>query len=43
MKKIFIVTEGPSEEHFAKAILAPHFLDYDKKGGIFHQEGDNYE
>lgn len=30
MKKIFIVTEGPSEEHFAKAILAPHFLDYDK-------------
>ena len=30
MKKIFIVTEGPSEEHFAKAILAPHFLDYEK-------------
>lgn len=30
MKKIFIVTEGASEEHFAKAILSPHFLDFDK-------------
>ena len=30
MKKIFIVTEGPSEEHFAKVVLTPHFLDFDK-------------
>ena len=30
MKKIFVVTESASEEHFAKAILSPHFLDLNK-------------
>ena len=30
MKNIFIVAEGVSEEHFAKKILCPHFLDFDK-------------
>jgi hypothetical protein len=30
MKNIFIIAEGPSEEKFAKKILVPHFLDFDK-------------
>jgi hypothetical protein len=30
MKNIFIIAEGPSEERFAKKILGPHFLDFDK-------------
>ena len=30
MKNIFIVAEGVSEEHFAKKILCPHFLDFNK-------------